>query len=188
MFQKFSIFEKWNIARRPEPKSPLLRQFATRWQKVFSHTALFETNRNFLTIKTNEMTKKISFALAVALLLILFNSCRQEFLTQENENQKNLKNYKVYTIDKKQITTDFKLFEKIAKLQNIFSQRMETGKSVQDSILDGAIIGINKVLVVEENGVKSYTFPLKRIFPNGKIENLVLKRNADSTFSGVLVQ
>ena len=134
------------------------------------------------------MTKKISFALAVALLLILFNSCRQEFLTQENENQKNLNNYKVYTIDKKQITTDFKLFDKIAKLQNIFSQRMETGKSVQDSILDGAIIGINKVLVVEENGVKSYTFPLKRIFPNGKIENLVLKRNSDSTFSGILIQ
>ena len=69
-------------------QNPPLRQAANRWQKVFSHTALFETNRNFLTIKTNEMTKKISFALAVALLLILFNSCRQEFLTQENENQK----------------------------------------------------------------------------------------------------
>jgi hypothetical protein len=103
---------------------------------VFSLITLFGTNRNFLTIKTNEMTKKISFALAVALLLILFNSCRQEFLTQENENQKNLNNYKVYTIDKKQITTDFKLFDKIAKLQNDL-EKIENGESVIDTVSGG---------------------------------------------------
>ncbi len=55
--------------------------------------------------------------------------------------------------------------------------------------MDGGVVGIDKVLVVEdENGHKTYTFPLKRTFPTTKIENLVLKRNTDSTFSGVLIQ
>jgi uncharacterized membrane protein YgcG len=135
------------------------------------------------------MTKKLFLKLASLCILIFVASCRQESILQENANQKFGKNYKVYTLNKNQITSDFTLFGSVAKVQETFSKRNINSKSVQDSILDGGIIGINKVLVVEDdNGKKIYTFPLKRTFISNKIENLVLTKNTDSTFSGYLVQ
>lgn len=91
-------------------------------------------------------------------------------------------------LNKKQITSDFALFDKVAKVQSSFTERKKNSRTIQDSILDGGVINISKVLVVEENGQKTYTFPLTRTFQSTKIENLVIKRNIDSTFSGALVQ
>lgn len=125
-----------------------------------------------------------------ALLFIflgILNSCRQEELFEQTQKEK--KNFKVYMLNKKQVTDDFFLFDKVAKIQNVLIERNAQARSVQDSILDGGTISINKVLFIEnENGIKTYTFPLKRSFASSKIENLVLKRNVDSTFSGVLMQ
>ncbi len=120
------------------------------------------------------------------LLLLLMMGCRQEDLFEKTRSPEN---FKVYTINKEAILKDFMLFDKVATIQNRFEEGNKLSRMMQDSLLHGGIIGINKVLVVEDNnGQKTYTFPVKRNFVTNKIENLVLKRNADSTFSGVLMQ
>ncbi|WP_263601601.1 hypothetical protein [Chryseobacterium sp. PET-29] len=135
------------------------------------------------------MRKKISWLFLLTVFLsFCLHSCRTEDF-MEQETQKQTANYKVYMIDKKQLTADFELFSRLSQIQEVFSERKTNAKTTQDGLLDGAVIGISKVLVVEdENRQKTYTFPLKRIYPSNKIENLVLKRNPDSTFSGMLVQ
>ncbi|THV56792.1 hypothetical protein [Chryseobacterium candidae] len=57
-----------------------------------------------------------------------------------------------------------------------------------NSILDGATISTDKVILVENGTQKTYTFPVKRESKNSGLENLVVKQNADDTFSGVLIQ
>ncbi|MEC5172342.1 hypothetical protein [Chryseobacterium nepalense] len=135
------------------------------------------------------MRKKISWLFLLTVFLsFCLHSCRTEDF-MEQQTQKQTANYKVYMIDKKQLTADFELFSRLAQIQEVFSERKTNAKTTQDGLLDGAVIGISKVLVVEdENRQKTYTFPLKKIYPSNKIENLVLKRNPDSTFSGMLVQ
>ena len=125
----------------------------------------------------------------MTIALLSFNSCRQEDLYEQNE-KKDAAKYKVYMLNKSQVTSDFALFDKVARIQSVFTERKNlNARSVQDSVLDGGIVKIDKVLVVEnEGGQKTYTFPLKRTFPTSKIENLILKKDTDSTFSGVLIQ
>lgn len=139
------------------------------------------------------MKKMISWLAFMAVFTLLLYSCRSEDFSQENDSYKSSLQYKVYTLNKQQVKNDFFLFDKVAGIQSLMSGKPEkgsgsTGKSPQDSLLQGAVIGINKVLVVENNGEKTYTFALKRNYPTSKTENLVLKRNADSTFSGKLIQ
>lgn len=81
------------------------------------------------------MTKKLFLKLASLCILIFVASCRQESILQENANQKFGKNYKVYTLNKNQITSDFTLFGSVARVQEIFSKRKMNSKSVQ---LDGS--------------------------------------------------
>ena len=123
----------------------------------------------------------ISWLAGMAVFLISW-SCRQESLPQDNDFYSNQSKYRVYTINKQQVKNDFFLFDKVAGIQNRISGKAEKsfgksiGKSIQDSLLTGAVIGMNKVLVVENNGEKTYTFALKRNYPSSKTENLVLKR------------
>ncbi|WP_209390834.1 hypothetical protein [Chryseobacterium sp. RR2-3-20] len=126
----------------------------------------------------------------MTIALLSLNSCRQEDLYEQGTKPQGKDQYKVYMMNRKQITSDFALFDKVARLQNLFTERKNlNARSVQDSVLDGGVVKIDKVLVVEnQSGQKTYTFPLKRTFSTSTIENLVLKRNTDSTFSGVLLQ
>ena len=82
------------------------------------------------------------------------------------------------------------LFDEISKLrQNTFRESSVNARtSIQDSILDGAIIETEKVLEIAEGDNITYTFPVSRTYSNNKIENLVLRKNADNTFSGALMQ
>ncbi len=140
------------------------------------------------------MTRKMISWLAGMAVFLIFHSCRQESLLQDNDFYNNQSKYRVYTINKQQVKNDFFLFDKVAGIQNRISGKAEksfgkdTGKSIQDSLLTGAVIGMNKILVVENNGEKTYTFALKRNYPSSKTENLVLKKNPDSTFTGKLIQ
>ncbi len=140
------------------------------------------------------MTKKIVSWLACMAVFLSFYSCRQESLLQDNDFYNNQSKYRVYTINKQQVKNDFFLYDKVAVIQSmIFGKTGKSfgkyiAKSNQDSLLTGAVIGINKVLVVENNGEKTYTFVLKRNYPTSKTENLVLKKNPDSTFTGKLIQ
>jgi hypothetical protein len=142
-----------------------------------------------------QMFMKRNLLLRLCLMIVVafsIYSCRQEFLLQDGDDAgSQSSNYKVYTIDRSQVTQDFFLFDKVAKIQTTLSEK-KTGsayrKTAQDSLMDGGNIVIDKVLVVESSGQKTYTFPLKRNYPTSKIENLVLKKNQDSTFSGKLIQ
>ncbi|NMR35907.1 hypothetical protein HIO71_17145 [Chryseobacterium aquaticum] len=137
------------------------------------------------------MKNKLMLRLCLMVIALLsLNSCRQEDLYEQGAKPQGKDQYKVYMMNRKQITSDFALFDKVARIQSVFTERKNlNARSIQDSVLDGGVVKIDKVLVVEnEGGQKTYTFPLKRTFPTSTIENLVLKRNTDSTFSGVLVQ
>lgn len=121
----------------------------------------------------------------LALVFILFG-CRQENLLVEKEQQS--KNLKISVLDYDQVQSQKSLINKISDLESKVFKKGMSAKSVQDSLLDGAIIETNKALLVEDGDKKTYTFPVSRIYPNNKIENLVLRKNEDNSYSGALFQ
>lgn len=129
--------------------------------------------------------KKLSFLTLLALVFILFG-CRQENLLLEKEQQS--KNLKISVLDYDQVQSQKSLINKISDLESKVFKKGMSAKSVQDSLLDGAIIETNKALLVEDGDKKTYTFPVSRIYPNNKIENLVLRKNEDNSYSGALFQ
>ncbi|WP_370896804.1 hypothetical protein [Chryseobacterium gossypii] len=124
------------------------------------------------------------------LFLFLFTqSCRNESLVLEQEDQPKY-NYNIAVLNKEQFENKVPLFQEVDKLKTNFF-RQTTGKTInpQDPILEGAIIETNRVLeITDGTNNKTYTFPVSRIFPNNVVENLVLRENADHTYSGILIQ
>ena len=129
---------------------------------------------------------------AILLFVLLFNSCRQEGLQIEQEKLANESAFKITLLNSGDFETNKLLKNKIIDLkENRFKTNNSlVGKnsSIQDSILDGAIIETNKIIEITNGEKKTYTFPVSRTYPNNKVENLVLKKNADNTYSGVLIQ
>lgn len=135
---------------------------------------------------------KIKFILRLSLLIIFTTflySCRSEdFL---NDGKKGEQKYKVSLLNKEQIDREKALSKELSQVKSKFRYKANVGidgKAAQNEILDGAIIGTNQALLVENNGVKTYTFPVSRTYLSRKTENLIVKENADHTFSGVLIQ
>ena len=54
--------------------------------------------------------------------------------------------------------------------------------------MQGGIIDVDSVLVIENNGNKTYTFKIARAVSSPTVENLVLKKNEDESFSGVMLK
>lgn len=121
---------------------------------------------------------------------MLFQSCRQENLYADNEDNSLKAKPVISVLNYEDIeNTDKALFKEIKNLKNKFSlDRGFSGRTVQDSLLDGAVIETNKILLIEDGDKKTYTIPVSRTFPNNKIENLILKKNFDNSFSGLLAQ
>ncbi|MFY1045411.1 hypothetical protein [Chryseobacterium sp. GP-SGM7] len=135
------------------------------------------------------MKKNLFLRLYLILIMVFsLHSCRQEFLQVDAENQK--EQFQVSLLNRQQVYDIAPLMGKISELKKkSFSQTNNLyGRKVQDSILDGAIIGTNQVLLVEKDGKKTYTFPVFRSFISHKTESLILKENNDSSFSGILIQ
>ncbi len=132
--------------------------------------------------------KKISFRLLATLVILtaFLHSCRQENLLAEQEIHR--KNLKVSVLDYDQVRSRKSLSKTLSDLENKFFRKALNAKSIQDSILDGAVIETNKVLLIEEGNKETYTFPVSRTYPNDVVENLVLRKNADNSFSGALFQ
>ncbi|QBJ86785.1 hypothetical protein DDI74_11170 [Chryseobacterium gleum] len=135
---------------------------------------------------------KNKFILRLSLLIIFtffLHSCRSEdFLKDEKAGD--LK-YKVSILNKEQINREKLLLKELSQVKSKFRYKTNVGidgKAAQNDILDGAIIGTNQALLVESNGVKTYTFPVSRTYLSRKTENLIVKENSDHTFSGVLIQ
>ncbi|AZA54351.1 hypothetical protein EG348_15805 [Chryseobacterium sp. G0201] len=104
---------------------------------------------------------------------------------QENERQK--QDLRASVLRFHEISSNTALLTKVQQLQSeLFSSSGILGKN--NSVLDGATISTDKVILVENGTQKTYTFPVKRNSESKGLENLVLKQNADGTFSGVLIQ
>src|SRR5690606_33411133 len=82
------------------------------------------------------------------------------------------------------------LFNKVNELKEKKFKNDDLFKNttIQDSILEGALIETDKIIEITNGEKVTYTFPVSRTFPNDKVENLVLKKNADNTYPGVLIQ
>lgn len=131
---------------------------------------------------------KNKFILWLSLLIafnLIFNSCRTEDMYQKDERQK--QDLRASVLRFQEISTNTPLVKKINQLQlELFSSSNLLKKN--NSVLDGATISTDRIILVEKGNQKTYTFPLKRTSKNSGLENLVLKQNADGTFSGVLIQ
>ncbi|MBL3548136.1 hypothetical protein [Chryseobacterium sp. KMC2] len=131
---------------------------------------------------------KNKFILWLSLLIafnLIFHSCRTEDMYQENERQK--QDLRASVLRFHEISNNTSLLQKVTQLQTeLFSSNKLLGKN--NSILDGATISTDRVILVENGTQKTYTFPVKRASKNSGLENLVLKQTADGTFSGVLIQ
>lgn len=131
---------------------------------------------------------KTKFILWLSLLTafnLIFHSCRTEDMYQENERQK--QDLRASVLRFHEISNNTPLVQKVKQLQTeLFSSKNLLGKN--NSILDGATISTDKVILVENGTQKTYTFPVKRASKSFGLENLVLKQNSDGTFSGVLIQ
>jgi uncharacterized membrane protein YgcG len=122
-------------------------------------------------------------------LFLITQSCRNESLALEQDNQKH--NYNISVLDKEQFESKTMLFHEITNLKsNFFKPITSIVKTVsaQDSILGGAIIETDRVLEITDGTNRTYTFPVSRTFSNDKVENLILRENPNKTYSGVLIQ
>ncbi len=139
------------------------------------------------------MNKKFFWKLTGITLLfsLIFHSCRQESILSQQDEQSKQNEFVINLLNKQDIENKKSLFNKINELkENKFkrSNLFAKNSSIQDSILEGAIIETDKIVEITNGDKVTYTFPVSRTFPNNKVENLVLKKNLDSTYSGVLIQ
>ncbi|WP_223558706.1 hypothetical protein [Chryseobacterium lathyri] len=129
--------------------------------------------------------KKNNYLLLI-LSVFLFFGCRQEslYVDQESQNNSALKNY---VINGSEIKKDVSLWSKLSGIQtHLFSTDLKSKKN--DPLLDGAVIMTDYAGVMEKNGVTTYTFSIKRLYPSKDIENLVVRKNMDGSYSGLLMQ
>lgn len=129
--------------------------------------------------------KKNNYLLLI-LSVFLFFGCRQEslYVDQEAQNNSTLKNY---VINGNEIKKDVNLWSKLSGIQtHLFSTDLKNKNN--DPLLDGAVIMTDYAGVMEKNGVTTYTFAVKRIHPSKDIENLVVRKNTDGNYSGLLMQ
>ena len=136
------------------------------------------------------MTKTKTYYLWGLLMLFLgiLNSCRNESLIENSSNESLKKNFKISEIKKNDILKDKTIAREISKIQREKLGNNFNARNIQDSVLDGATILTENVLLIDNGTQKTYTFPIKRSYASSKLENLVLKKNTDSTFSGTLIQ
>lgn len=124
--------------------------------------------------------------LLIAVSILLYSCIHDDFENSNHEASK--KSFKISEIKNNKILSDNEISAEITKIQTEKLRGNLNSKSIQDSILEGAIINTENVLLIENGTQKTYTFPIKRTFVSSKIENLVLKKNVDNTYSGVLLQ
>ncbi|NML72142.1 hypothetical protein HHL23_20460 [Chryseobacterium sp. RP-3-3] len=130
--------------------------------------------------------KKQSF-LMLLLSAFLFFGCRQESLYVDQELQNNSPVSKNYVINDAEIKKDAQLWSKLSGIQaGLFGSDPKAKNN--DPLLDGAVIMTDYAGVVEKNGITTYTFQIKRIYPSKDTENLVVRKNADGSYSGLLIQ
>lgn len=136
------------------------------------------------------MKKNLLLRLCLMIGVILtFYSCRTEDLSYQQKDFGNLShNRKFYVLNGKEVKAIPDLWDKVQSIQQNSSGRKAAIKADQDSLLQDGVIDTDSVLVIENNGNRTYTFNIIKDAASPIIENLVLKKNEDETFSGVLMK
>lgn len=125
-------------------------------------------------------------------LLMLFNCRTDDYSNQKHNHENQFQNRKFSVLNRKQIESIDGLLQRVQNVEKNIVQKEIIGNSFskinQDSLLQDSNINIDSVLLIEHNGLKTYTFKISRNNNSSTIENLVLRKNTDSTFSGVLMK
>lgn len=130
--------------------------------------------------------KQLNRLLMLLLTSLLLWNCRSDLTVSENQ-ERNTSKIKIFFLNKKQIQNVNGLLSKINKIESK-NLRKTSSKSLQDSLLYGATIDTESAVLMQNEGKNTYTFKISRDSNSPIVENLVLKKNADSTFSGVLLK
>lgn len=120
-------------------------------------------------MKKNNLLKTVLLFLFAVFLL---QTCRNETAIDSSKDSSSQK-YKVSLIKDNKILDNTEIIGEINKFKNKIKK---VSRQVQDSILEGAIIKTENVLLIETKNDKTYTFPITREYESSKVENLVLKK------------
>lgn len=120
-------------------------------------------------MKKNNLLKTVLLFLFAVFLL---QTCRNETAIDSPKDSSSQK-YKVSLIKDNKILDNTEIIGEINKFKNKIKK---VSRQVQDSILEGAIIKTENVLLIETKNDKTYTFPITREYESSKVENLVLKK------------
>lgn len=120
------------------------------------------------------MIKKFTF-FATAVTLFLLFGCRNESVLETSKNQSK-PTLKVSVIKNNEILTDLKISRELDKIiLEKFSKNL-TGRNVQDSVLEGAQILTENVMLVEAGAKKLIHFQLKETIIQAKLRTSSLKK------------
>ncbi|MDR2234952.1 MAG: hypothetical protein LBE92_02405 [Chryseobacterium sp.] len=128
----------------------------------------------------------MNFLLLITSVFLLW-TCRQEslYLDEESSNASALR--KNYVLNGSEIKKDVQLWTKLSEIQTrLFGANLMARNN--DPLLDGAVIMTDYAGVMEKNGVSTYTFQVSRLYPTSTIENLVVRKNENGKYSGLLIQ
>ncbi len=140
------------------------------------------------------MKKKLLLRLCFILMVALSAySCRTDhFPEQQTDFENQFQNRKFYVLNAKEVKAIPGLLDKVRTIQQnsmVRDTEIQTAsKTNQDSLLQGSIIDTDSVLVIENNGSKTYTFKITRDSAFPVVKNLVLKKNEDESFSGIMLK
>ncbi|WP_139421013.1 hypothetical protein [Chryseobacterium mulctrae] len=140
------------------------------------------------------MKKNLLLRLCLILTLVLVvHSCRtDDYYYQQTDSENQFQNRKFYVLNAKEVKGIPGLWEKVHNIQqNVMIHNIgikAISKNNQDSLLQGGTIDTDSVLVIENNGSKTYTFKITRDSASPIVENLVLKKNEDESFSGIMLK
>ena len=130
------------------------------------------------------MTKQILKNLFLFSVLVLFFSCRNEYLV--NDEDKTFPKTTARQIQFKEIRQIPNLIGKISEIKT--NQNKKNSKIYIDSLNGFSVNTDNGLLIENENQTKTYTFKIERNPPSSLFENLVLKDIGNGEYDAYISQ
>lgn len=137
-------------------------------------------------MKKNKLNRLLKFGILLFGASLFIISCQKDDETYELESKIPKSNLNLTTLKTKEIQKNTNLMRVINKAKKKVSDN-KTYKTVYNADYD-FIINTDYAKVIENNGLKNYTFGVYRTVDNGLLENLLLEEQADNTFRVSLVQ
>lgn len=137
-------------------------------------------------MKKNKLKHLLKFGILLFGVSLFIISCQKDDETYELESKTPKSNLNITTVRTNDIENNSNLMRVINKAKKKVSDN-KTNKTVYNAEYDFTI-NTDYAKVIENNGLKNYTFGVYRTLDNGLLENLLLEEQADSTFKVSLVQ